>query len=61
MRKAAFHKKKNKNHLEKESGISYDFCIVNSKECIDRNKFYAQIRKDLMRKKYNMYFKSELE
>ena len=57
--KANFTIKKNINHTEKEIGISFDFCSDTSKECIKRNKFYNQVRKDLMRKKYKNYFKDE--
>jgi len=48
-------------HTEKEMGISFDFCTDSSKECIKRNKFYSQIRNNLMRKKYKKYFKNESE
>jgi len=61
MSKENFKKKKNISRTEKEIGISYDFCTDNSKECLKRNKFYSQIRKNLMRKKLNKYFKNEIK
>jgi hypothetical protein len=48
-------------HPEKEKNISYEFCSENLKECIKRNQFYNQIRKNLLKKKYERFFKSEIE
>ncbi len=57
MSKANFKKKKNMSSTEKEIGIYY-FC-TDSKECLKRNKFYNEIRKNLMRKKFKKYFNNE--
>ena len=61
MSKVNYIKKQHVRHTEKEIGISYDFCTDISKECLKRNKFYNQIRKNLVRKKYKKYFKNEVE
>jgi hypothetical protein len=58
---ANFSVRRNTNHKSKEMGISFDFCTDNSKECIKRNKFYNQIRKNLRIKKYENYYKKKIE
>ncbi|MFX0043254.1 MAG: hypothetical protein ACFE8L_10100 [Candidatus Hodarchaeota archaeon] len=61
MSKAYLKNKKNIHRTEKEKGMTYDFCTDNSKECLKRNKFYNQIRKDLMGKKLKKYFNNEVK
>ena len=58
---ANFNIKKNLDQREEEIGISFNFCNDYSKESIKRNKFYKQIRENLMRKKYEKYFKNKFE
>jgi len=60
MSKVNYNKKKNIGRIDKEIGISFDFCTDNSKECLKRNKFYNQIRKNLIRKKLKKHFENKL-
>ena len=56
---AISNKSNNKSGIDKQTGMSYDFCSDISKECLKRNKFYNEIRKNLMRKKLEKYIRNK--
>ncbi|MFX0007322.1 MAG: hypothetical protein ACFFA7_11280 [Promethearchaeota archaeon] len=59
MTEANTNKSHNKSSVIKHTGMSFDFCSDTSKECLKRNKFYNEIRKNLMRKKLEKYIKNK--